>query len=232
MFDGSMPRSCISCMLKSLGIVAAFPIMPSGWVDICDTGPIPVAGRLTGTTPEFNLLPELICMRRMTSSSFSWKTQNNKLANNQRPNLRFGWFNNSVTWTLNKRGDQLSAQSDAAQPHTVQTAYQPSLMQRRSLTQSRQPISPVSCSAEASHSPDNLSAQSDAAQPQLWWGTKFYTEYNMSFSALVMGDGVPCYNALEIVGLLLLFIISDAKCLQLNLSYTKRPLCNTSWCVI
>jgi len=31
----------------------------------------------------------------------------------------------------------------------------------------------------------------------------------MVFRALVMGDGVPCYGALEIIGLLLFIIIGD-----------------------
>jgi len=35
---------------------------------------------------------------------------------------------------------------------------------------------------------------------------------SLFFRALVMGDGVPCYGALEIVGLLLLLLLSVAVC--------------------
>lgn len=74
MFVGSMPRSCNSCTLKSSDTATAFPIIASGCVDICDTGPIPVAGRPAGAAPVFNLPPEPMCMRRSTSSSFSCKS--------------------------------------------------------------------------------------------------------------------------------------------------------------
>ena len=79
-------------MLKSFGIVATFPNMPSGCVDICESGPIPVAaGRLTCVSPGFNLPPALICMRRRTSSSFSCKTQKNQriLENASKTILRY-----------------------------------------------------------------------------------------------------------------------------------------------
>ena len=79
-FAASIPRSCSSCKLKSFDIVAAFPSKPSGWVDICDTGPIPVAGRLADDTPGFSLPPEW--MRLKTSSSFSWKIQCNRQEDN------------------------------------------------------------------------------------------------------------------------------------------------------
>jgi len=75
----SMPSSCSSCMLKSLDIVAALPIMPRDCVDICDTGPIPVAGRdwaaaTRGAIAGFNNRPPEPMYRRLnTSSSFSYQ---------------------------------------------------------------------------------------------------------------------------------------------------------------